>query len=200
MYVNWQQVSNMIGYKKSFLERQSFSEVKLGKGSLISKKKTQKHLYIVKLFQNNLPQFEFEYVIIYSTEHHQIWRNLCAPGSRSKVNIGCQSFSGPKLFQKGLKWKTVLLSDGNCNVKLFLDTSSSGLKRTGSIQLVVNAQRKSDWDVLVYGTDRLHINAEKCIEDLEQHLLLSRWRLPAVQILNSIDSYIRQERYNISFP
>lgn len=161
----------------------------------------------MKLFQNNLPQFEFEYVIIYSTEHHQkvrrIWRNLCAPGSRLKVNIGCQSFSGPKLFQKGLKWKTVLSSDGNCNVKLFLenmDTSSSGLKRTGSIQLVVNAQRKSDWDVLVYGIDSLHINAEKCIEDLEQHLLLSRWRLPAVQILNSIDSYIRQERYNISFP
>lgn len=62
-------------------------------------------------------------------------------------------------------------------MKLFLenmDTSSSGLKRTGSIQLVVNAQRKSDWDVLVYVIDRLHINAEKCIEDLEQHLLLSR--------------------------
>lgn len=46
MYVNWQQVSNMIGYKKSFLERQSFSEVKLGKGSLISKK-TPKNIYIL---------------------------------------------------------------------------------------------------------------------------------------------------------
>lgn len=46
MYVNWQQVSNMIGYKKSFLERQSFSEVKLGKGSLISKK-PPKNIYIL---------------------------------------------------------------------------------------------------------------------------------------------------------
>lgn len=45
MYVNWQQVSNMIGYKKSFLERQSFSEVKLGKGSLISKKNPKTSIY-----------------------------------------------------------------------------------------------------------------------------------------------------------
>lgn len=35
--VNWLQISNMTGYKKRILKRQSFSEVKTGRGSPISK-------------------------------------------------------------------------------------------------------------------------------------------------------------------
>lgn len=33
----WEQVSNMIGYKKNILEKQSFSEVKMGRGLLSCK-------------------------------------------------------------------------------------------------------------------------------------------------------------------
>ena len=43
----------MIGYKKSILERQSLSEVKMGRGSPICERL---HLLIVEKFQNNIPQ------------------------------------------------------------------------------------------------------------------------------------------------
>ena len=43
----------MIGYKKNILERQSLSEVKMGRGSPICERL---HLLIVEKFQNNIPQ------------------------------------------------------------------------------------------------------------------------------------------------
>jgi len=79
-YVNWQQVSNMIGYKKSILERQSLSEVKMGLCTPICEKL---QLQFVEQFQNNAPQCKIVKAmnISSSTAHHimkkfRIWRNL----------------------------------------------------------------------------------------------------------------------------
>ncbi len=51
--VNWHQVCNMISYKRDVLERQSLSEVKMGRGSPICERVRTK---IVEYFKNNIPQ------------------------------------------------------------------------------------------------------------------------------------------------
>ncbi len=51
--VNWHQVCNMISYKRDVLERQSLSEVKLGRGSPICERVLKK---IVEYFKNNVSQ------------------------------------------------------------------------------------------------------------------------------------------------
>lgn len=60
--------SSMAWYKKNVLERQSFLEVKLGRGLSIFKNLC---LQIVEDFQNNVPPLkiceDFAYLIIYST-------------------------------------------------------------------------------------------------------------------------------------
>ncbi len=57
----------MINYKRDLLERQSLSEVKMGKGSPICKRVRKK---IVEYFKNNIPQHQiakaFANLIIYS--------------------------------------------------------------------------------------------------------------------------------------
>ncbi len=49
--VNWHQVCIMISYKRDVLERQSLSEVKMGRGKL-----WKSALKIVETFTNNVPQ------------------------------------------------------------------------------------------------------------------------------------------------
>ncbi len=69
----------MISYKRDVLERQSLSEVKMGRGSPICKK-------IVEYFKNNISQRQIAKAlqISSSTVHNIIreiqrnWRNLCA--------------------------------------------------------------------------------------------------------------------------
>ncbi len=64
--VNWHQVCNMISYKRDVLERQSLSEVKMGRGSPICERVRKK---IVEYFKNNVPQCQIAkalQIIIYS--------------------------------------------------------------------------------------------------------------------------------------
>ncbi len=73
----------MNSYKRDVLERQSLSEVKMGRGSQICERVRKK---IVEYFKNNVPQFQnckgFANLTIYSALHHQKiqknWRNICA--------------------------------------------------------------------------------------------------------------------------
>ncbi len=51
--VNWHQVCNMISYKRDVLERQSLSEIKMGRGSPICERVRKK---IVEYIKNNVPQ------------------------------------------------------------------------------------------------------------------------------------------------
>ncbi len=65
----------MINYKRDLLERQSLSEVKMGKGSPICERVRKK---IVEYFKNNIPQHQiakaFANLIIYSALYHQKFR------------------------------------------------------------------------------------------------------------------------------
>ncbi len=71
--VNWHQVYNMISYKRDVLERQSLSEVKMGRGSPICERVRKK---IVEYFKNNIPQCQISKTlqISSSTEHNIIKR------------------------------------------------------------------------------------------------------------------------------
>ncbi len=66
----------MISYKRDVLERQSLSEVKMGRGSPICERV---HKKIVEYFKNNVPQRQIAKAL---QSHHQKfqrnWRNLCA--------------------------------------------------------------------------------------------------------------------------
>ncbi len=72
-YVNWHQVCNMISYKRDVLERQSLSEVKMGRGSPICERVRKK---IVEYFKNNIPQHQIAKAlqISSSTVHNIIKR------------------------------------------------------------------------------------------------------------------------------
>ncbi len=54
----------MISYKRDFLERQSLSEVKMGRGSLICERGRKK---IVEYFKNNVPHVKLQRLCKY---HH----------------------------------------------------------------------------------------------------------------------------------
>ncbi len=68
----------MISYKMDVLERQSLSEVKMGRGSPICERVLKK---IVEYFKNNICQYQIAKAlqISSSTVHNIItrWRNLC---------------------------------------------------------------------------------------------------------------------------
>ncbi len=71
----------MISYKRDVLERQSLSEVKMGRGSPICERVYKK---IVEYFKNNvlITRYNNVYISLY-TVHNIIkifknWRNLCA--------------------------------------------------------------------------------------------------------------------------
>ncbi len=60
----------MISYKRDFLERQSLSELKMGRSSLICERVRKK---IVEYFKNNVPQCQIEKVLqISSSTMHNI--------------------------------------------------------------------------------------------------------------------------------
>ncbi len=72
-YVNWHQVCYMISYKRDVLERQSLSEVKMGRGFPICERVCKK---IVEYYKNNVPQRQIPKAlqIPSSTVHHIIKR------------------------------------------------------------------------------------------------------------------------------
>ncbi len=69
--INWHQVCNMISYKRDVLERQSLSELKMGRGSPICERVRKK---IVENFKNNVPQCQIAKAlqISSSTVHNMI--------------------------------------------------------------------------------------------------------------------------------
>ena len=58
----------MIGYVISILERQSLSEIKMGRGSPICE---NLHLHIVEPFQNNVPQRKIVKTYVKISHHLQ---------------------------------------------------------------------------------------------------------------------------------
>lgn len=87
--MNWKHATNMIGYKKSILERWSFSDEKIGRCSSICKKFViiQEWCCLIKHFE------DLEYLIIGSRYHDQ---------TKSKISFGCPWSSGT---QEVLQWK-----------------------------------------------------------------------------------------------
>ncbi len=63
----------MISYKMDVLERQSLSEVKMGRGSPICERVRKK---IVEYFKNNVPQRQIAIANYQKIQRN--WRNLCA--------------------------------------------------------------------------------------------------------------------------
>lgn len=69
-WVDWQQLSNITGYKKNILVRQSYSGVNVGRGSPVCKKTV--HMQTVEQFQNNDPKHNIAKTISSSTVHNVI--------------------------------------------------------------------------------------------------------------------------------
>ncbi len=68
----------MISYKRDVLERQSLSEVKMGRGSPICERV---HKKIVEYFKNNIPQIQIEKVLqISSSTMHNIIKRFRETG------------------------------------------------------------------------------------------------------------------------
>ncbi len=71
----------MISYKRDVLERQSLSEVKMGRGSPICERVRKK---IVKYFKNNVPQRQIAKALqISSSTVHNIIKRFREPGEIS---------------------------------------------------------------------------------------------------------------------
>ncbi len=96
--VNWHQVCNMISYKRDVIERQSLSEVKVGRGSPICERVCKK---IVEYFKNNLPQRQIAKALqISSSTVHNIIKRF-----RETVEISEHNGWGgrPLLDARGLR-------------------------------------------------------------------------------------------------
>ncbi len=93
-YINWHQDCNMISYKRDFLERQSLSEVKMGRGSPICERVRKK---IVEYFKNNVKLKRF------CKSHHL----QCITSSKDseKLEISVRKGQGwrPLLDARGLR-------------------------------------------------------------------------------------------------
>ena len=90
--VNFEEFSNIIGYKKSILERQRVSEVKPGSGSPICEKL---HLQIVKQFQNNAAHSK----TISLSRVYNVGKRCRESGeiTGSKISPGCPGPLGPQV-------------------------------------------------------------------------------------------------------
>ncbi len=88
--VNWHQVCNMISYKREVLERQSLSEVKMGRGSPICGRVRKK---IVEYFKNNICHVKLQRLckshhlqfITPSKYSEKLDKSLCARDKRTKT-------------------------------------------------------------------------------------------------------------------
>ncbi len=88
--VNWHQVCNMISYKREVLERQSLSEVKMGRGSPICGRVRKK---IVEYFKNNVRHVKLQRLckshhlqfITPSKYSEKLEKSLCARDKRTKT-------------------------------------------------------------------------------------------------------------------
>ncbi len=79
--VNWHQVCNMISYKRDVFERQSLSEVKMGRGSPICERVRKK---IVDYFKNNFHQRQIAKALqISSSTVHYIIKRFIETGQIS---------------------------------------------------------------------------------------------------------------------
>ncbi len=70
----------MISYKRDILERQSLSEVKMGRGSPICERVSKK---IVKYFKNNVPQHQIAKALQISSTVHNITKSFRETGEIS---------------------------------------------------------------------------------------------------------------------
>ncbi len=92
----------MISYKRDVLERQSLSEVKMGRGSPICERV---HKKIVEYFKNNVPQCQIAKALqIASSTVHNIIKRFRETGEISvrkgqgpKTFVGCPWSSGPQM-------------------------------------------------------------------------------------------------------
>ncbi len=95
--VNWHQVCNM-SYKRDFLERQSLSEVKMGRGSPICERVCKK---IVEYFKNNVPQRQIAKALqISSSTMHNIIKRFRETG---EISVRKGQGRTPLLDTRGLR-------------------------------------------------------------------------------------------------
>ncbi len=88
----------MISYKRDVLERQSLSEVKMGRGSPICERVRKK---IVKYFKNNVPQHQIAKALqISSSTVHNIIKRVRETG---KISVRKGQGRGPLLVARGLR-------------------------------------------------------------------------------------------------
>ncbi len=78
----WHQVCNMISYKRDVLERQSLSEVKMGRGSPICERVRKK---IVEYFKNNVPQRQIAKALQISSSTAVVLNHI--PGGPPSLHI-----------------------------------------------------------------------------------------------------------------
>ncbi len=95
---NWHQVCNMISYKRDVLERQSLSEVKMGRGSPICERVRKK---IVEYFKNNVPQRQIAKALqISSSTVHNIIKRFRETG---EISVGKGQGRSSLLDARGLR-------------------------------------------------------------------------------------------------
>ncbi len=96
--VNWHQVCNMISYKMDVLERQSLSEVKMGRGSPICERVRKK---IVEYFKNSVPQCQIAKALqISSSTVHNIIKGFRETG---EISVCKGQGRRPLLDSRGLR-------------------------------------------------------------------------------------------------
>ncbi len=96
--VNWHQVCNMISYKRDVLEKQSLSEVKMGRGSPICERVCKK---IVEYFKNNVPQCQIAKALqISSSTVHDIIKRFRESG---EISVCKRQGRRPLLDARGLQ-------------------------------------------------------------------------------------------------
>ncbi len=84
-WVNWHQVCNMISYKRDVLERQSLSEVKMGRGS-----QTILNVKLQRLCKSHHLQ-----CITSSKDSQKLEKSLCVRNKAEDL-VGCPWSSGPQ--------------------------------------------------------------------------------------------------------
>ncbi len=96
--VNWHQVCNMISYKRDVLERQSLSEVKMGRGSPICERGRKR---IVEYYKNNIPQCQIAKALqISSSTLHNIIKRFRETG---EISVRKGQGRRPLLYARGLR-------------------------------------------------------------------------------------------------
>ncbi len=160
--------------KRDVLEKQSLSEVKMGRGSPICERVRKK---IVEYFKNNVPHCQIAKALqISSSTVHNIIKRFRETKAHLKWTVS--------------KWKSVLWSDES---KFHILVGNHGrcvlrAKEEGDLPACYHRSAQQPASLMgggcisAYGMGSLHVlegtmNAERYIKVLEQHMLPSRRRL-----------------------